>query len=177
MKMLKKPTPEEAVELRQWAEEVVAMWYDRFQELKPELPGWGMKIAKLSMLPKNELWKKFYDTIIVPDINNKCSEEEWRLFGMIKSGKNDFIIRHHLDEFQSKHVVYKIIGRKVLPNKWTGEKDEIIQIGIPYEMDWKPEFAGSIIVSKIKAPRVFQGCLEKYEWYNGETEFSFLSWK
>lgn len=59
---------------------------------------------------------------------------------MIRSGIKQFISSHHLDGYQSQNVKYHLISRFVIKHKaWS--KDEVIQIGIPYELDGKPEFA------------------------------------
>jgi len=175
MEFLKKPTAEEAVELNAWAEWVIALGYEGFQEAKKDLPGWSNQLMRFYMLPRSPLHDKFDEVIVKPDRDANISLEEWKLRGQIKSGIRNFISDKHLDGYQSSNVKYHVVRRSTIKNHLTDKKDEVLQIGIPYELNGKPEFYGSVLVYKSKAPKVFQGCLEKYPWYKWDTEFSFLT--
>lgn len=129
------------------------------------------------MLPHSDLHDRFFEVICQPDNSTFLEAETGVIRGKIKANIKDFISKHHLDSYQSSNVKYHIVNRKVLVNHLDGSEDEVIQIGIPYEMDGIPKFAGSILVMKSKAPAVFAGCLDKYPWFDGNTEFSFLSGK
>lgn len=175
MELLKKPTAEEAVKLRERAEWIIALGYEWFEKAKSSLPGWSGMLMRFYMLPHSELHDRFYETICLPDHATFLEDETWVIRGKIKAGIRTFISDHHLDAYESSKVKYHIVNRNVLVNHLDGSKDEVLQIGIPYEMDGKPKFAGSILVMKSKAPAVFAWCLDKYPWFEGNTEFSFLS--
>lgn len=172
---MKKPTAEEAVKLTERAQSVIELGYDGFQQAKSSLPGWSKMLMRFYMLPKTELHKKFDEVIINPDREVRFVSEEWRIRGQIKQGIRNFISEKHLDGYQSENVKYHLIRRSTIKNHLSDEKDEVLQIGIPYELAGKPEFYGSILVYKSKTPRVFSGCLEKYPWYKWDTNFSFLA--
>ena len=175
MEFLKRPTAEEAVALNEWAEWVVALGYDGFQEAKSSLPGWSNQLMRFYMLPHSPLHDKFDEVIVKPDREASFSLEEGRIRGLIKSGIRSFISDKHLDAYQSSKVKYHLVRRFTIKNHLTDRKDEVLQVGIPYEVNGKPEFFGSVLVYKSKAPKVFQWCLEKYPWFQGDAEFSFLS--
>lgn len=177
MELLKKPTAEEAVKLRERAEGVIALGYEWFEKAKSSLPGWSGMLMRFFMLPHSDLHDRFFEVICQPDNSTFLEAETGVIRGKIKANIKDFISKHHLDSYQSSNVKYHIVNRKVLVNHLDGSEDEVIQIGIPYEMDGIPKFAGSILVMKSKAPAVFAGCLDKYPWFDGNTEFSFLSCK
>ena len=107
------------------------------------------------MLPHSELHDRFFSTICEPDHAKFLEDETGIIRGKIKAGLREFISTHHLDAYQSSKVKYHIVGRKTLVDHLTGEEDEVLQIGIPYELDGKFKFAGSILVMKSKAPAVF----------------------
>ena len=177
MELLKKPTAEEAVKLRERAEGVIALGYEWFEKAKRDLPGWSNMLMRFYMLPHSELHDKFSAVICEPDHATFLEDETWVIRGKIKASIKDFISKHHLDAYESSKVKYHIVNRRVLVNHLDGSEDEVLQIGIPYELDGVPKFAGSILVMKSKAPAVFAGCLDKYPWFDGNTEFSFLSGK
>ena len=177
MELLKKPTAEEAVKLTERAESVIALGYEWFEKAKRDLPGWSSNLMRFFMLPHSELHDRFRDAICKPDHATFLEDETWVIRWQVRSNIKEFISTHHLDAFESSKVKYHIVNRRVLVNHLDGSKDEVLQIGIPYEMDGRPKFAGSILVYKSKAPAVFAGCLDKYPWFKWDTEFSFLSGK
>jgi hypothetical protein len=177
MELLKKPTAEEAEQLRAWAEDVIALGYEWFEKAKPNLPGWSGNLTRFFMLPHSELHDRFRDVICKPDHATFLEDETWVIRGQVRANIKKFISDHHLDAYESSKVKYHVVNRRVLINHLDGSKDEVIQIGIPYELDGKLEFAGSILVYQSKAPAVFAGCLDKYPWFKWDTEFSFLSGK
>jgi hypothetical protein len=177
MELFKKPTAEEAEELRWWAEWVIELGYEWFENLKKEMPWCTSNLMRFFMLPHSELHDRFRDAICKPDHAKFLEDETWVIRGQIRAGVKKFISDHHLDAYESSKVKYHIANRRTLINHLDGSKDEVLLIGIPYEMDWKVRFAGSVLVYKSKAPAVFAGCLDKYPWFSGDTEFSFLSGK
>jgi hypothetical protein len=108
------------------------------------------------MLPHSPLHDKFDEVIVKPDREASFSLEEGRIRGLIKSGIRSFISDKHLDAYQSSKVKYHLVRRFTIKNHLTDRKDEVLQVGIPYELNGKPEFFGSVLVYKSKAPKVFQ---------------------
>lgn len=175
--LMKAPSKEEAVELRQWIQDAISLGYDWFEAAKSSLPGWGGKVMRFAMLPHSELHDLFYETLCKPDAVAEQESNSSSIRAKIKVWMRTFVVEHHLDEYQMNHARYHIISKYKVSDPGAGSSDDVLHIGIPYELDGIPKFAHSILVYKSKAPDVYSGCLDRYPWFKWETEISFLSGK
>ena len=152
-----KPTisDEEQAELRKFIEDMIAVGYEWFQEIKWELKGYGKKIMRFFTLPKTELHEQFIQMFFEPR-RKIIAEKE-------KNNKSAFIDEHKISESDWKDVKYKIISHKTLRHPRTWELDEILHIAIPYTYGTKVGngFAWGILVSKSKTPELFEEFVEK----------------
>ena len=166
-----KPTisEEEQAELRKFIEDMIAVGYEWFQEIKWELKGYGKKIMRFFTLPKTELHHQFIQMFVEPRQKIIAQEETKKIKGKMKLGKSEFIEEHKIPEDERINVKYKIIGRKTLRHPRTWETDEILHIAIPYTYGTKigNGFAGGILISKLKTPELFEEFLEKIPRFTG----------
>lgn len=166
-----KPTisEEEQAELRKFIEDMIAVGYEWFQEIKGELKGYGKKIMRFFTLPKTELHEQFIQMFFEPRRKITAEKEKNRILWEMKNNKSAFIEEHKISESEWKDVKYKIISRKTLRHPRTWELDEILHIAIPYTYGTKigNGFAGGILISKLKTPELFEEFLEKIPKFTG----------
>lgn len=160
-----KPTisEEEQAELRKFIEDMIAVGYEWFQEIKGELKGYGKKIMRFFALPKTELHEQFIQMFFEPRKRIVAEKEKKRIIWLMAQGKNNFIDEHKISESDWKDVKYKIINHKTLRHPRTWETDDILHIAIPYTYWTKVGngFAWGILVSKSKTPELFEEFVEK----------------
>lgn len=76
MELLKRPTAEEAEQLRAWAEDVIALGYEGFEKAKRSLPGRSTKLMRFYMLPRSELHERLDKAIVSPVRESTYEENE-----------------------------------------------------------------------------------------------------
>lgn len=165
-------TPEEKKELEQFITEICDLGYEKFEEIKPNLPWTAQKIMKFFTLPKTELHARYLAMIAEPAKLRKQKRLEEKLRDQMRQGRSDFIDEHCIEEHNWKDVKYKLISCKTYRHHLTWETEQILHLAIPFEYSRssKARFGYWVLVSNLKTPTFFETLLDQVPKYSGTPE-------